>query len=83
MKAWCKHSPENPCNYCQDKHDEHQWCVNFASNVHEYWLERKRLLANAKKADAYWLALTLIKNHGSHDHAVLREIARGATEENA
>ncbi len=34
-----------------------------------------------KTLDMYWLALTLIKNDGSHDQAIMRGIARGAVEE--
>jgi hypothetical protein len=41
-KAWCKHTPDSPCPYCQDKHDEREWITTFAADPHGRWLERKR-----------------------------------------
>lgn len=51
-KAWCKHTPETPCAYCQDKHDEHQWAMNISTRLHDYWLERKQHLAKIESQQA-------------------------------
>lgn len=48
-QAWCKHTPDNPCAYCQDKHDEREWVVNFAMKFPDYWIERKRHLAELSR----------------------------------
>lgn len=34
-----------------------------------------------KRAENLWMALVFIKNHGSHDQAVLRKVATNAVEE--
>ncbi len=58
---------------CQDC-DE---CARCGTNNLEIIRDLQReLRASKNDAERYWLALSLIKNHGSHDQAVLREIAR-------
>ncbi len=49
-KVWCKHTPDDPCEYCLDKHAERDWVTNFAMRFHDYWLEQKRLKETVNRA---------------------------------
>lgn len=41
-KAWCKHTPDNPCRYCQYKHDEHPF------QRYREWVRREGEIASLK-----------------------------------
>lgn len=59
---------------------EDKWFARIAMTLRAACNEVEAL---RREKQALWIAHALIKNHGSHDHAKLREIAAGAIEEDA